>query len=230
MQKQKLLQGQLRDADVTFKLCRRSSILPESFRPPMRQRKFASAADERGMDPDVLERSEMIRKARNVAQDVMNGTAIPKRSRPREGNSIMERIARRRTACEAAAAATETAGASAPPAGGPAAGGPVAEVESGSMWDGYVHRNGAADARRAGAGGAHGSAGLGAGAGSGQPAVGQDAVDRQSAEVGGGGAFMDRGTALSVPVGGSHGVGGGVDGLGSGLNAVGAAGAPFLTQ
>lgn len=228
VQKQKLVQGQLRDADVTFKLCRRSSILPEGFRPPMRQRMFTSAADERCLDPDIMERSEMIRKARGVAQDVMNGTALPKRTRPREGKSILERIACRRTAGEAAA--TEARGTAAPRAEDPADGGIAAEVEAGSMWDGYVSRKGAAEARRADAGGTHSSTGMGAGEGPGQPGIRRESIDWNSMGMGGGGGLTGRGTALSVPVGGGRGAGGGIDGLGSGVYSVGAAGAPFLTQ
>eukprot|EP00892_Ulva_mutabilis_P006080 jgi/Ulvmu1/3844/UM018_0060.1 len=135
--KQKQLQELLRHADVNFKLCPRSDILPDAFRPEMKLTRFPTAADESALVPQVRERSEMITKARSVAQDVMNDSAVPKRSRPRTGKSILERIVSRRT--EAGAAAPTDAGADAAGAhAAPAAAASAAETGCGGSVGGSV--------------------------------------------------------------------------------------------
>lgn len=213
MQKRTQLQAQLRDAAINFKLCGRSTILPVDFAPVMRQQHFASVLDERLLDPGVRERCDMIREARSVALDVMNGTALPKRDRPRSHKSIMERIVSRRTGDEPAAAAADTAA--------PGAGGAAAEDCEGtrSMWDDYLQRGGAVEAR-------HAAVGRGASAGVGA-APAHAATEQQPAVRATGGGCTTQAGSVSVPARLAVEAG---DGLGSGLHAYGAAGAPFLTQ
>lgn len=166
----------------------------------MRQYRFESVMDERALDPHVKERSDMIREARSVAQDVMNNAAVPKRCRPRTGKSIMERIVSRRTEAEAQEE-SEALGIAAATAGGVADEG---AAEGGSMWQDYLNRGGAmrSDVRGPAAAGPGGSAIKGA----------------ETRTVGAGGSGGEH-EHVSAPAAGACGGGGVEGGPGIGLHA-----------